>query len=64
MLHKISFEGEELIKDFAIKEIVGENFSNINKVEVYKNKHDLPSYCKYRFISINKILFYDLLSNT
>ena len=40
---------------------VGENFSNINKVEVNKNKHDLPSYCKFCLISINKILFYGLL---
>ena len=34
VLRNIYFE--DLIKDFAK---VGENFSNINKVEVYKNKH-------------------------
>ena len=58
VLHTISFE--DLIKDFAIKK-VGENFFNINKVEVCKNKHDFPSYCKFCLISINRILFYDLL---
>ncbi len=55
VLRKISFE--DLIKDFAIKK-VEENFSNINEVEVYKNKHYFPSYCKFCFLSKNKILFY------
>ena len=42
-------------------EKVGENFSNINKVKLYKNNHYFPSYCKFCFISKNKILFYGLL---
>ena len=33
-LHKINFE--DLIKDLVIKKKVRENFSYINKVEVYK----------------------------
>ena len=58
VLHMICFE--DLIKDSTIKK-VGENFSNVNKVEVYKNEHNFPSCCKFTLISINKILFYGLL---
>ena len=36
MVSKINFE--DLIIDYAIKK-VGENISNINEMDVYKNKH-------------------------
>ena len=58
VLHKIKFEDQ--IKDFATKE-VGEDFSNINKVEVYKNKHYF-FHLTVSFVHFkHKILFYGLL---
>ena len=57
MLRQNNFEG--LIKEFEIKK-GRENFSNINKVEVYINRHYFPSYCKFYFILKHNILFCDL----
>ena len=47
---------EDLIRDYAIKKKVRENFSNLNKVVLYKNKHYFQSYCKFCFILKNKTL--------
>ena len=55
-LHEIEIQRKslfliEMLKILQLKK-VGENFSNINEMEVYQNKHYLPS--QYCFILKNK----------